>query len=276
MRRLILNADDYAMDAGVDQAILSLIARNTVTASSAMVLSPRWSEAAGEIGAMNADCGLHLDLTSEFAAAKLTTPSLPDLIARSYAGRLGTAAIRDAIEAQLDVFEAALGRSPDFVDGHQHVHQLPVIRVQLIEALRRRYGADAGRIGIRICTPRRWRGAKAQTIGLLGAGPMARLAHRYGHTVNSDFVGVYDFSPGADLPLLWRRWLAGMQGDLPLAMCHVATGGPSAIADPIRPARIKELAWLASDAFHDLCAERGIALSRHSLVTGKATFGNSA
>jgi predicted glycoside hydrolase/deacetylase ChbG (UPF0249 family) len=263
MRRLILNADDYAMDAGVEKAILSLIADNVVTAASAMVLSPRWSGAAGEISGMNADCGLHLDLSSEFTQAKFTQYSLPDLIARSYARALDATAIRNAIDAQLDLFEGATGRPPDFIDGHQHVHQLPIIRVQLIEALQRRYGPEAARIGIRVCTARRWRGAKAQTIGALGAEAMARLAGRFGHTVNTDFCGVYGFSPDADLPLLWRQWLASMQGNAPLAMCHVATAAsPSTIADPIRPARVKELGWLASDAFRDLCAELSVALDR--------------
>ena len=263
MRRLILNADDYAMDERVDHAILTLIARNAVTAASAMVLSPRWTQAAGEIRQMNADCGLHLDLTSAFAATKLAVPSLRSLIARSYAGRLEAAAIRDAIEAQLDLFEHALGRPPDFVDGHQHVHQLPAIRSQLLDALQRRYGANAARIGIRICLARRWRGAKAQLIGALGAAPTAKLARRLGHPVNTDFLGVYGFSPEADLPLLWRQWLTGMQGDMPLAMCHVAAASSqSTIADPIRPARTGELAWLASDAFCDLRAELAITLDR--------------
>jgi predicted glycoside hydrolase/deacetylase ChbG (UPF0249 family) len=262
MRRLILNADDYAMDEGVDQAILALIARNTVTAASAMVLSPRWVDAAGEIRQMNADCGLHLDLTSEFAAKRIA-PRLSALIARAYAGRLDSAAIRDAIEAQLDLFERALGRPPDFVDGHQHVHQLPVIRSQLIDALKRRYGADAAKIGIRICASRRWRGAKAQLIGVLGAAPTAGLARRTGHAVNNDFLGVYGFSPEADLQLLWRQWLTGMQGDMPLAMCHVATAsGRSTTADPIRAARANEFSWLASDAFQDLCAELSVTLDR--------------
>ena len=263
MRRLILNADDYAMDEGVDQAILTLIERKVVTATSAMVLSPRWTQAAGDIGQMNADVGLHLDLTSEFAATKLATPSLPDLIARSYAGRLATPAMRDAIEAQLDLFENALGRQPDFVDGHQHVHQLPAIRSQLIDALQRRYGADAARIGVRICAPRRWRGAKAQAIGALGAVATAKLARRFGHPVNTDFLGVYGFSPDADLPRLWRQWLTGMHGETPLVMCHVTdASGRNEIADPIRPARTKELAWLASGTFGELCAELSVTLDR--------------
>lgn len=263
MRRLILNADDYAMDEGVDQAILCLIGMNVVTATSAMVLSPRWARAAGEINHLNADCGLHLDLTSEFAAGESAGSSLPDLIARSYAGMLDTPAIRNAIERQLDLFDAALGRPPDFIDGHQHVHQLPAIRSQLVDALQSRYGAEADKIGIRICAPRRWRGAKAWVIGALGAGPAAKLARRCGHPINSDFLGVYGFSPDADLPLLWRGWFTTMQGSVPLAMCHVAAASDrSASPDPIGAARARENAWLASDAFRDLRAELSVTLER--------------
>ena len=40
MRNVIINADDYAMDAGVDAAILRLAGLGAVTATSAMVLSP--------------------------------------------------------------------------------------------------------------------------------------------------------------------------------------------------------------------------------------------
>jgi predicted glycoside hydrolase/deacetylase ChbG (UPF0249 family) len=263
MRRLILNADDYAMDEGVDRAILALIGRNVVTAASAMVLSPRWREAAGEIRDLHADCGLHLDLTSPFAASRLKVPKLPDLITRSYSRRLRLGDTRDVIEAQLDLFEHALGRPPDFVDGHQHVHQLPHVRRLLIDALQIRYGAGAARIGIRICLAHRWRGAKAHAVGALGARPMAGLARQLGHSVNTDFLGVYDFSPAADLPRLWRNWLTTMQGALPLAMCHVADPtGRADPNDPIRAARIKEFGWLSSEGFRDLCAAQDVALVR--------------
>lgn len=263
MRRLIINADDYAMDEGVDRAILSLIDRHVVSAASAMVLSPRWREAANDIRELDADCGLHLDLTSPFAASRLKVPKLPDLITRTYTRRLRLGDTRDVIEAQLDLFEQALGRPPDFVDGHQHVHQLPHVRKLLTDALHKRYGAGATRIGIRICVPRRWRGSKAHTIGTLGARSMTKLARQLGHPVNTDFLGVYDLSPTADLPRLWREWLTTMQGDLPLAMCHVAdASGWSEPSDPIRPARIKEYGWLSSDGFRDLCAANGVSLVR--------------
>lgn len=263
MRRLILNADDYAMDEGVDRAILTLIGQGVVTAASAMVLSPRWEKAAGQLAPENADCGLHLDLTSAFAASRLALPDLSGIITRSYSGRLDIPAISDVIETQLDLFEHALRRPPDFVDGHQHVHQLPGIRSQLFDALRRRYGAEASSIGIRVCTARRWSGAKAATIGALGAAATARLARQFGHPVNTDFVGVYGFSPDAKLPVLWRGWLANLRGDAPLAMCHVAAAsGQAAAGDPIRRAREAEFGWLASSAFRELCAELSVSLER--------------
>ena len=262
MRRLILNADDYGLDEEVDAAVLGLASRGIVTAVSAMVLAPRWMEAAARLKQENADCGLHLDLTSRFAAAGSPGAGLTPLVAKAYAGRLAKAKLRVAIETQLDLFEDAIGRAPDFVDGHQHIHQLPGIRTELLHALDRRYGHGARDIGVRICKPRNWRGMKAGVIGSLGAERLARLAVSRGHAINSDFAGVYGFAPDTDLSGCWRRWLATLQGEAPLAMCHVAAPGRSPTDDPIRRARLKEFAWLASGEFEDLRAEFSVTLSR--------------
>lgn len=53
--------------------------------------------------------------------------------------RLAAVDIRAEIRAQLDTFEQMLGHGPAFVDGHQHVHQLPVVRHELLDELRSRY-----------------------------------------------------------------------------------------------------------------------------------------
>jgi hypothetical protein len=260
-RRLILNADDYAMDAAVDDAILALAERKVVTAASAMVLSPRWREAAAALSSRLVDVGLHFDLTSPFTTG-LYGMRLARLIADSHTRRLDEAQLRQAVETQLDLFEDAVGRPPDFVDGHQHVHQLPGVRTALIEGLARRYGQSAGRIGVRICKPRRWRGMKAEVIGALGAKRLASLATRGGHAINSDFVGVYNFSGDTRLSAQWQQWLATLQGEAPLAMCHIAASGPAREDDPIRKQRLKEFAWLGSDEFQELCAASSVTLSR--------------
>ncbi len=256
-RPFILNADDYGMDAAVDRAILDLAARRIVTATSAMVFSPFWPWAARDVRGGFLDCGLHLDFTSPFAAGIAPARSLPALISRAFTRRLDPAGVRIAIREQLARFEDAMDRPPRFVDGHQHVHQLPVIREALFDMLQERYGPAAARVAVRVCLPGAWRGVKAAAVRAVGARALAELAAARGHPANSDFAGIYDLSPKADLPVLWRRWLAGLRGAAPLIMCHVALPPEDSVAvdDPVRPARLWEYAWLTSGAFQDLLGE---------------------
>jgi predicted glycoside hydrolase/deacetylase ChbG (UPF0249 family) len=146
------------------------------------------------------------------------------------------------------------------VDGHQHVHHLPIVREVLLEALEDRYGSEKARIALRICVAKRWRGVKAAIVAATGAGGLSRLAAEGGHPVNSDFAGVYDFASGADLPALWDGWAASLAGPLPLIMCHVAVRGEDAGgADPIRPARLREFDWLASEEFQSFRLRHALA-----------------
>jgi chitin disaccharide deacetylase len=261
VKSVIINADDYAMDEGVDAAVLTLARQGVVTATSAMVLSPRWPDAGRRLADVPVSRGLHLDLTSPFAEAGhagLARP-LARLMAAAYGGQLDRSAVRRAIDGQLDRFEAVTHAPPDFVDGHQHVHQLPGIRAELIAALRDRFGQASRAIALRVCAARRWRGLKAFIIEHTGACAFAALAGARAHPMNSDFAGVYGFSPRADLAGLWRGWLAGLQGERPLVMCHVAGDRAAAgFPDGIRAARVNEMKWLGSPAFEDLCAELGI------------------
>ncbi|MFZ1108318.1 MAG: ChbG/HpnK family deacetylase [Rhodomicrobium sp.] len=246
---VIVNADDYAMDEGVDAAILDLGERGVVTATSAMVLSPNWPEAAGALKDAPLSRGLHIDFTSPFAGETFPRQSITGMTIRSHAGALDRKHVKRAIERQLSLFEAHMKAAPDFVDGHQHAHQLPGVAESLVEVLSERYGGDAGRVGLRICVSRRWRGVKASIIGRTGAFRLAELAATPGHTTNSDFAGVYDFNEDADLGVLWRNWLTGLEGGAPLLMCHVAARGDHDGSDPIRGARYREYDWLAGEAF---------------------------
>ena len=269
MTGVIVNADDYAMDEGVDMAILALAERGSVTAASAMVLSPSWRDAGRRLLDVKADRGLHLDLTSHFALGG--PKALPRLMGDAFAGRLDRSAIRHTIGRQLDLFEAVTKTPPDFVDGHQHVHQLPVVREVMLSALKAQYGAAASRIGIRLCVARRWRGVKAAVVNATGATALARLIAGRGNLTNTDFAGVYSFSPSADFHSLWRGWLSGLVGERPLIMCHVAVREPArAPLDPIRRARIGEWQWLGSQGFRDLCSECGIVLRRWRADGGNA------
>jgi chitin disaccharide deacetylase len=254
--RLILNADDYGLDAAVDGAILALAERGSISSTSAMVLSPSWSEAARRLADAPLDKGLHLDLTSPFAETPFADKPLPRLIATAFARRLDRRAIRLTIDRQLQLFDGAMRHPPHFVDGHHHAHHLPVVRDALVEALEAHYGAGAKDVRLRSCVSRRWRGAKAALIAGTGAHAFERAVTPRGYRMNTDFVGGYDFSQSAGLTHLWRQWFATLQGDEPLAMCHVALPEPAdSGGDTIRPARIREFNWLSSGEFRELCDE---------------------
>jgi chitin disaccharide deacetylase len=258
MQTVIINADDYAMDGEVDAAILRLAAQGRVTATSAMVLSPHWREASCGLLDSKLSIGLHLDFTSPFAES-IMRQHLPALIIRAHAGVLDRTFFRIAIEKQLAAFEDCLKCQPDFIDGHQHVHHLPILRDVLLDALADRYGAAAKSIGLRICISRYWRGLKAAVIASTGAHGLERRASARGHQVNTDFAGVYDFATDADLARDWQAWLR-LKGNLPLIMCHVAVkSGDRRPADPIRNARYREYEWLASEDF--LALLEGLSVS---------------
>lgn len=273
-RRWVSCADDFAIDAGAIDGILGLIDRGRLTATSCLVDAPLWFAAARQLPATPAgtgvDIGLHLNLTQAFAPDAAVW-SLPELILRSATGLLPRATLQAAIRRQLDAFEQAMGRRPDYIDGHQHVHQFSGVRQCLVAELQARYAGDMPWLrSTRPPAPVADR--KARGIALLGDRPLRALARSAGITVSGYLVGVYDFGAGsaprrAAYVQRMKSWLqAGPAGSV--FMCHPATQAPA--ADPIALARIMEYGYLASDEFAADLREANIAL-----VTGKSLFNDA-
>lgn len=248
--RFVLNADDYALNDAVDDAVVHLAERGVVRTTSAMVLSRRWPVAARRLEHLDIDIGLHIDLTS--AAVPGWAARVGDTVAlAAFARALDRRWLRACLMAQCARFEDAIGAAPAFVDGHQHVHQFPGIRTVLLDVLAQRYAERLPRI--RVCKTARFRGLKAALIASLGTVGLERCARRQGFACNSDFAGVYAFSRPATA-VHWRRWLLSLRGPVPMVMTHVATHSQhGADIDAIADARVAEFKWLASPGFKELC-----------------------
>ena len=125
-RRIAVCIDDFGLHDGINGAALSMAESGRLHAISCMVGAPRWREGAAELARLpqgSVDLGVHLDLTEHPIAASL----------------LDRAKLKGEINAQLDAFEKGVGRAPDHIDGHQHVHQFPVVRDALMDVLVSRY-----------------------------------------------------------------------------------------------------------------------------------------
>lgn len=249
MKRLVVCADDFGLDAAVDRGILRLAGAGRVTATSCLSEGPAFAADAPALLASGLETGLHLDLTEGFGGAAPT--GLGRLIAAAHLRRLDRRELRRRISAQLDAFERVLGRPPAFVDGHRHVHQLPGVRGALLVELGRRYPGACPII--RTTVPRRWRGWKAALISALGGEALRRELQRLRVAHNRDFFGVYDFAPGAPYRTLVRGWLRSAV-DGGLLMCHPG----EASGDGISAARVAELAYLGSDEFSADCEAAGV------------------
>ncbi|XHS77983.1 ChbG/HpnK family deacetylase [Burkholderiaceae bacterium UC74_6] len=264
-RLLTVCADDYGLCPGVNEAILDGVQAGWLTAVSCMSTAPAWREGAAPLvlaAEGRADLGLHLNLSEHFAAEP-EGYGLRGLILRAYAGRLHRAEMRLRIALQLDAFEQATGRAPDFVDGHQHVHQLPVVREALIEELLRRYGTH--RPWLRDTSPPAdprldAAGSKHRLIAALGAGTLRRRAQAQGFAQNRGLVGVYGFD--ADEARYLRHlqaWLEDAQ-HRSLLMCHPGLGDLR--GDPIAVARRREHSVLGSTDFQQTLQRSGFRASR--------------
>lgn len=269
-KRLVLCADDYALEQGVSSAILSLTRQGRLTATSVMVLSPRWAEDAAPLRELSTqlDVGLHLDWTSPFAQAAGHGSSLPAVMMRSALGvfeaKGGYGWVCEVVQRQLDAFEAQWKRAPDHIDGHQHVHQFAGIRQPLLDVLQQRYGASATRPWLRVSQVAQ-PGIKARVISAMGAQAMQRWATHWAWPHVSPLVGAYNFEAQDGV---YARHMHAWLRDLPAhaaMMCHPAQdllGRQS--QDAIYPARVHEFAYLQSDAFVQALQAAHVRLVRGS------------
>jgi len=264
-RRIAICVDDVGQHAGIHQAALELVAQRRVSALGGMVHGAAWSDAAAAMrdAAGFADLGLHLDLTEIGGTRHFRLP-WRRLVIDSLLRRLPEGALLDEIAAQLDAFERAIGHAPHFVDGHRHVHQLPVVRDQLVGELSRRY--PVGRPWLRRTVPRQalHGGVKPLVIAALGSRDLDALATRHGLSQNRRLLGVYGFGDDDDAYLhRLTAWLhAAQDGDL--LICHPANA--IGAGDPIACARAVEHRVLASSRFAQAIATANVDVARFSKI----------
>ena len=142
MKHIILCADDYGQNLDLSQAIIDLIERKCLSATSCLTTFPAWREAGLWLTSLQnqIDIGLHFNMTEgRSLTSAITFMSLPQLLVKAHLRQLSRSAIEVELNAQIDQFISILGRAPDFIDGHQHVHQFPVISDAIINVYQHRF-----------------------------------------------------------------------------------------------------------------------------------------
>jgi predicted glycoside hydrolase/deacetylase ChbG (UPF0249 family) len=119
MKILIVNADDFGYTHGIDEAIIEAHVKGVVTSTSLMVYGKdaiNGSEIAKKYPHLG--IGLHFQI--------------PESDRKIITGNKGSALQLEAIKKsksefirQINLFTKFVGKKPDHIDSHHHVHQLP-------------------------------------------------------------------------------------------------------------------------------------------------------
>jgi chitin disaccharide deacetylase len=275
-RRIWLCADDYGISPGVNRAIRELIERGRLNATSVMVVTSaigrdevtRLQDAAAKNA--GAALGLHVTLTAPFRPLSMHFRPLRDelflpfkrLLRAGQLRQLDPEIIRTEVTMQLNLFRDLFGRTPDFVDGHQHVQLYPQVRDGLLAAVKEKapgaWVRQARRnqpLGRRLASP------KALFLDYLST-QFKRRAARTGLKVNPAFAGAYDYSRIPDYGALMREFLDGLPED-GVVMCHPGFVDDVLISlDPLTKVREIEHAYLAGDDFPALLEANKVTLGR--------------
>ncbi len=247
---IILCADDFGLSKGVNSAILDLAAKNRLSAVSCMSLGPAWEEGALALKPLrnSLTVGLHVTLTylpPLSAAMGMRHPTEQQLLLQSWGRLLNKSLIEKEIRAQFERFRDVWGAAPDFIDGHQHVHVLPVIRDILLR-LREQYAPCAWMRNVVDFTALT-DNHKYGILAVMGWRWLQLLKqHHIPH--NKYLRGTYNYAVPVDYAALMARWCS--LKETVLIYCH--PGFPDAgLAkfDTVLEPRQREYDFFNSDAF---------------------------
>lgn len=260
----VLCADDFALSTGSSLGIISLLEKSRLSAVSCVVNTSLWPEQSQKLLPFldRVDVGLHFNLTegSWVSNPGIHNIGLKQLILKAYTHRLSIKLIMQELLAQIRSFTQMTGQTPNFIDGHQHIQQLPGVRQAILSWFTTQL--DNNKTYLRCSylshlsgnnTIKRW------MINRLGAKSLRAQLTKSSIRYNKTFSGVYDFSPQANYRKLFQHFLSetNYQG---IIMCHPAKGFDA--EDPHTLARQKEWQYLISDDFVDDCLAADMMLSR--------------
>ncbi len=267
-KHVTICADDYGQNLEISQAIIDLINLQKISATSCMVNSKNFNESAKLLIPVKdaVDIGLHFNLTEGYACSNKSHKfgSLASVLLKSRLGLLDKNFIKNELCAQLDVFEKTFKVLPDFIDGHQHVHHMPIIRDIVVEVYNERF--QDSRTYIR-CLDKNLVALKAISfkkliIYLSGVKVFKKLLDKNNIPHNTSFSGVYDFVKSTDYAKYFNLFLQDIN-DGGLIMCHPGYQNINSENDSLHESRLNEVNFFKSDLYINLLEKHNVLISKY-------------
>jgi predicted glycoside hydrolase/deacetylase ChbG (UPF0249 family) len=269
MKNIVICADDFGYNDEVSAGIIKLLNFGTINATSCMVNLPISQNYINQLLSSvkeNIDIGLHLNFTEGFAISNhKPLPSLKKILLKSHFDQLDYTKIYNEIKCQIIKFISLFNKNPDFIDGHQHVHHLPIIRKALIN-LYIDLGLNETFTYIRsVSNVVGDANLKTKIIKSTGANKLLRLMDKFNIPTNDNFSGIYNFKNKKPFSKIMNDTYSSIR-DKGIIMCH--PGQSSSRPDELKCSRPIELEYFSSQQCiddqirHDIHLKSGRILFR--------------
>lgn len=265
-----LCADDFGQDPLINQAVFNLFYQKRLSATSVLIDGAHVASSVLDLQNAHKDgleVGLHFNLTLAFPQAILQNiKPLYQWILLSQLGLLNKVEIERAFQLQLTKFEDVYGFMPDYIDGHQHVHQFPGIGKIIVGETLKRYSSRSLPWVRNTLRPNNIgkipQVSKAFILEALGGKSFYALLNTTNILSNSGFLGVYGFNVANEAAYreLMLAWLINAQNHT-LIMCHPAVKVVN--NDAIGSQRPIEFNYLCSTAFQEDLDSHQLTISKN-------------
>ncbi|MDP2940595.1 MAG: ChbG/HpnK family deacetylase [Candidatus Omnitrophota bacterium] len=257
---IIICADDFGISSQVNNAIIKLLELKKISAVSCLVTGKGWHDGANLLRSFRdeVDIGLHLSYCES---------SFNKALRLAYLGRLDREKIFSGFKTQLNCFFKELGRFPDFIDGHQHIHQLPIIRLALMDLISimrvdKIYVRNSS-ISLNDIFSRKISILKNILIAIPGNSLKRYLSKMHIYT-NNDFLGIYDYDVNNNPEEIFETFLKTAKHPNSILMIHPSCGNErddnkNSCFDNKRK---EEMRYFDSDKYKNILEEYGLYLTR--------------
>lgn len=258
-KTITLCADDYGLNKSISEGILELITKKRISATSCLVTSQHFNEYAQLLKPYlnEIDLGLHFNLTegSRFSC-------LNSLILKTKLHLLVPEEIKGEFCHQLDQFIRAFGEPPDFIDGHQHIHQFPIIDDAILKVYSERL---SNKPYVRYVHHHQHAknflsSLKTFFINFACDREFKNKLHKLIIPHNKTFAGIYNFFDSKNYHLIFPQFLQTIENGS-LIMCHPAHENTNS-KDPIAKARYDEFQYFTSNQFIEDCKLANVVISK--------------
>jgi predicted glycoside hydrolase/deacetylase ChbG (UPF0249 family) len=257
---IIICADDFGISPQVNNAIIKLLELKKISAVSCLVTGRGWHDSANVLGRFrdDVDIGLHLSYHEM---------SFNKVLRLAYLGRLDREKIFSGFKTQLDCFFKELGRFPDFIDGHQHIHQLPIMRLALMDLINtmrvdKIYIRNSS-VSLNDIFSRKISILKNILIAIPGMS-LKRYLSKMHICTNNDLLGIYDYDVNNNPDEIFETFLKTVKHPNTILMVHPSYGNErdNVTNSCFENKRKEEMRFLDSDKYKNTLEEYGLYLTR--------------